>query len=42
VTSDNFASKIFQMISDLDKNKKEDDEYRALSHRGVPNGINLM
>lgn len=26
-------------MSDLDKNKKETDEYKALPHRGVPNGI---
>ena len=35
----NFVSKMTQMINDLDKNKKEIDEYRALSHRGSPNGI---
>jgi hypothetical protein len=35
----NYVSKMTQMMSDLDKNKKETDEYKALSHRGVPNGI---
>ena len=35
----NYVSKMTQMMSDLDKNKKEIDEYKALSHRGVPNGI---
>lgn len=35
----NYVSKMTQMMSDLDKNKKETDEYKALPHRGVPNGI---
>ena len=35
----NYVSKMTQMMSDLDKNKKEIDEYKALSHRGIPNGI---
>ena len=35
----NYVSKMTQMMSDLDKNKKEIDEYKSLSHRGVPNGI---
>ena len=35
----NFVSKMTQMMYDLDKNKKEIDEYKALSHRGAPNGI---
>ncbi len=35
----NYVSKMTQMMSDLDKNKKETDEYKSLPHRGVPNGI---
>ena len=35
----NYVSKMTQMMSDLDKNKKEIDEYKSTSHRGVPNGI---
>ena len=35
----NYASKMSQMMNDLDKNKNEIDEYKALAHRGVPNGI---
>ena len=35
----NYVSKMTQMMNDLDKNKKEIDEYRALSHRGIPNRI---
>lgn len=34
-----YVSKMIQMINDLDKNKKEIDEYRSLSHRGMPYGI---
>ena len=35
----NYVSKMSQMMNDLDKNKNEIDEYKALAHRGVPNGI---
>ena len=34
-----YVSKMSQMMNDLDKNKKEIDEYKTLDHRGVPNGI---
>ena len=35
----NYVSKMLQMINDLDKSKKEIDDYKTLSHRGMPNGI---
>ena len=35
----NYVSKMTIMINDLDKNKKEIDEYKSLEHRGAPNGI---
>ena len=35
----NYVSKMTQMMNDLDKNKKEIDDYKAMHHRGVPNGI---
>ena len=35
----NYVSKMTQMMNDLDKNKKEIDDYKAMQHRGVPNGI---
>ena len=35
----NYVSKMTQMMNDLDKNKKEIDEYKMLPHRGAPNGI---
>ena len=34
-----YVSKMTQMMNDLDKNKKEIDEYKLNGHRGVPNGI---
>jgi len=34
-----YACKMDQMMNDFDKNKKETDEYKALAHRGIPNGI---
>ena len=35
----NYVSKMTQMMNDLDKNKKEIDDYKSLPHRGMPNGI---
>ena len=35
----NYVSKMTQMMNDLDKNKKEIDEYKSMGHRGTPNGI---
>ena len=35
----NYVSKMTQMMSDLDKNKNEIDDYKALPHRGRPNDI---
>ena len=35
----NYVSKMTQMMNDLDKSKKEIDEYRGLEHRGMPSGI---
>ena len=35
----NYVRKMTEMISDLDKNKKEIDDYKALPHRGRPNDI---
>ena len=34
-----YVSKMTQMMNDLDKNKKEIDEYKLNGHRGAPNGI---
>ena len=36
-----FVSKMQEMINDLEKNKKETDNYKLLSHKGIPNGIKL-
>ena len=35
----NYVGKMTRMMSDLDKNKDEIDQYRKLPHRGNPNGI---
>ena len=35
----NYVSKMTQMMADLDKTKKENDIYKTLPHRGMPNGI---
>jgi hypothetical protein len=35
----NYVSKMTQMMNDLDKNKKEIDDYKSLEHHGMPNGI---
>ena len=35
----NYVNKMTQMMNDLDKNKKEIDDYKQLAHRGIPNGI---
>ena len=35
----NYVNKMTQMMNDLDKNIKEIDDYKAASHRGMPNGI---
>ena len=34
-----YVSKMTQMMNDLDKNKREIDEYKLTPHRGIPNGI---
>ena len=36
-----YVSKMQEMMSDLEKNKKETDQYKALPHKGAPNGIKL-
>ena len=35
----NYVNKMTQMMNDLDKNVKEIDDYKAMPHRGMPNGI---
>ena len=36
-----YVSKMQEMMSDLEKNKKETEQYKSLSHKGAPNGIKL-
>ena len=34
-------NKMQEMMSDLEKNKKETESYKSLEHKGMPNGIKL-
>ena len=34
-----YVSKMQEMMSDLEKNKKETESYKSLEHKGMPNGI---
>ncbi len=36
-----YVSKMQEMMSDLEKNKKETESYKSLPHKGAPNGIKL-
>ena len=36
-----YVSKMQEMMSDLEKNKKETEQYKSLPHKGAPNGIKL-
>ena len=36
-----FVNKMQEMMSDLEKNKKETESYKSLEHKGMPNGIKL-
>ena len=36
-----YINKMKEMMNDLDKNKKETDNYKLLVHKGYPNGIKL-
>ena len=36
-----YVSKMQEMMSDLDKNKKETENYKLLDHKGSPNGIKI-
>ena len=36
-----YVNKMQEMMSDLEKNKKETESYKSLSHKGMPNNIRL-
>ena len=36
-----YVNKMQEMMSDLEKNKKETESYKSLPHKGIPNGIRL-
>ena len=36
-----YVNKMQEMMSDLEKNKKETESYKSLEHKGMPNGIKL-
>ena len=36
-----YVNKMQEMMSDLEKNKKETESYKLLEHKGMPNGIKL-